>query len=185
VTRFLQPALLVLVLTLTPLYIWWNPSAPVPSNVRAFGPVEVEKFRQQEKEHVQLLRETRAAAAVLASGGCRNDGLAESAARYARAYHLPARIVAATIFTESSCRPEAISDAGAVGLMQVNTRVWPYSRREMLDPDRNLQVGTAILAQYVQSTGNLRDGLRLYFGVSPDSTASDEYADKVLSMARR
>jgi soluble lytic murein transglycosylase-like protein len=69
--------------------------------------------------------------------------------------------------------------------MQVNVKVWPYSKQEMLDPDRNLQAGSKILANYIRESGNVRDGLRHYYGILPDSTASDEYADKVLSMTRR
>jgi soluble lytic murein transglycosylase-like protein len=79
-----------------------------------------------------------------------------------------------------------VSKDGAVGLMQVMPSVWKqYSREELFDPDRNLQVGTKILANYIRESGNVRDGLRHYYGILPDSTASDEYADKVISMTRK
>ena len=69
--------------------------------------------------------------------------------------------------------------------MQVNTRVWNYTRADMFDPDRNLNAGTQILAGYIRQSGNVRDGLRHYYGISEGSSASDEYADKVLQISQR
>jgi soluble lytic murein transglycosylase-like protein len=93
--------------------------------------------------------------------------------------------VAATIVAESSCKPSVVSKDGAVGLMQVDCHTWrTYSRTELLNPARNVEVGTTILALYVREGGSNREGLRRYFGVTPGSDQADIYADHILKIAR-
>lgn len=168
----------------------WNWAHPrLDYSVRADAPSEAEMNQQVENdiEQQRVTEDARAAERIIDSParGCGQRGgrtLALSIARSARANHVSVTLVAATVVTESSCQQTVVSRAGAVGLMQIDRHTWrQYSRQELLNPDRNIEVGTKILAGYVRQTGNTRDGLRHYFGVTEGSTAADDYADRVLA----
>jgi soluble lytic murein transglycosylase len=71
---------------------------------------------------------------------------------YAAAYELDPARVAAVVYCESSFRPEAVSDAGARGLMQImpETGAWiakklnesdGYSDEKLFDPKLNIRFG--------------------------------------------
>ncbi|MDR5863562.1 transglycosylase SLT domain-containing protein [Halomonas campisalis] len=86
----------------------------------------------------------------------------------ARLAGLPPEIVMAVIEVESAFRPDAVSSAGAVGLMQI----MPFWIRELglpaddlKDPWRNLRYGTTILAHYLAvERGDLTRALARYNG---------------------
>lgn len=122
---------------------------------------------------------TDAAARVLRSNGC-SDRYASLAGRAAVDEGIQADVVAGVIVVESSCNPLAVSPAGAVGLMQVNPRVWKFSRRELQNPDANIRIGTKILVDYVRPHG-LREGLHRYNGLGDDGS----YGAHVLYAAYR
>lgn len=72
-------------------------------------------------------------------------------------YEVPPSLVFAVIHTESSFRSDAVSTAGAVGLMQVteDTLNWVVMRtdgdttltaNDLTDPDINIRTGTCVLA---------------------------------------
>ena len=178
-----QLTLLLAVLAI-PAYKWATPTL-IPFSGKAFTVEKLEWFWQQEKEQESLKRDIRTAKETFSHLGCGFDTLPVSTAFAARENHVSVRLVAAQVVAESSCNPDAVSDKGAIGLMQVNPKYWPYSRQELRDPARNLQVGTAILASYIRQTGSVRDGLRHYYGIGSDPSESDAYADKILSMTRR
>ncbi len=183
--RLSQLGMLLTILSV-PVYKWAHPPLPIPQNDQPLTPETIDRDWQAEQDRKAVENDARIAEETLSQLGCEDyDFSPVSIAQAARAQNLSVRLVSAQVMVESSCRETAISSAGAVGLMQVNVKVWPYSKQEMLDPDRNLQAGTKILANYIRESGNVRDGLRHYYGILPDSTASDEYADKVLSMTRR
>lgn len=123
------------------------------------------------------------AAAVYVQVGCNKPWLARLTARWAARRGLPASVVAAQIFLESSCRPTAVSKDGSVGLMQVNLRFWGdlyhVTANDMLDPEKSLAVGTSILKRFVQRYG-LWDGVRHYNGSGP---RAEKYARRVLALA--
>ena len=178
-----QIGLLLVTLTI-PIYKWAFPEM-VPQNriPRSVAAIDAEQAAEQEQKAVK--RDAQIAQEVYTRFGCGWENLSLLTAQYSRARHLSPRLVAAQIVVESGCRPDAVSPAGAVGLTQVDVKVWrQYPRAEMFDPDRNLNAGTAILANYIQQSGNVRDGLRHYYGISEGSSASDEYADKVLSLTK-
>lgn len=69
---------------------------------------------------------------------------------YAAQYHLPQSLVYAVIFSESHFEPNAVSSAGAIGLMQVTeeTGWWAAAQMGMdaetlnlADPQTNIQLG--------------------------------------------
>lgn len=167
----------------TPAYMWWNP-APPPLNGKSFGPNEIRQLELDARDFAATEREAGLAGRFYALHSCRQPNLPVLTAQNARNRHISAKIVAATVVAESSCNASAVSPKGAVGLMQINLKVWRYSRQEMMNPARNLQIGTQILADYIHQTGNVRDGLRHYYGIVGNSTDADDYADKILKMAR-
>lgn len=74
----------------------------------------------------------------------------DSILKYARMYDLDPYLIAGVIYTESRFREDAVSDAGACGLMQVmpDTGAWiankigmPFERGTLFDPDANIQLG--------------------------------------------
>jgi len=96
---------------------------------------------------------------------------------------VPASLIAAVIRVESQGNPEAVSPAGARGLMQL----MPSHLEEQgidpglwLDPKTNIQAGALLLKWKIESTGNQWDGVRFYFGIKCDVfTCTEEYVDRV------
>jgi soluble lytic murein transglycosylase-like protein len=75
--------------------------------------------------------------------------------KYAAAYQLDPNLIAAIMMTESAGNPAAVSQRGAVGLMQVING--------SSDPETNIQQGAQILANYLQRFGgDLELGLAAY-----------------------
>lgn len=85
------------------------------------------------------------------------DDYREAVCAAAQEYDLPPSLVFAVIRTESNFRPDVVSTAGAVGLMQVteDTLDWAMMRtggdrsltaNDLIDPELNIRVGTAVLS---------------------------------------
>lgn len=159
-----------------------NLPGPLPRTVpgTALTPEAMTFIYRQERRQAEYVAAARAARQVLVANGC-SSKYAEMTGRAAVDSRLPARMVAALVFVESSCRAEVVSKKGAVGLVQVNPRVWRYSRRTLQDPYTNLQIGTRILAGYIRAHG-LREGLHRYNGLSD---TSEDYSERVLQAAYR
>jgi soluble lytic murein transglycosylase-like protein len=98
-------------------------------------------------------------------------------------------LVLAVIAVESRFNPIAESDYGARGLMQVVARFHPdkvpapNGDRALLDPWTNILVGTRILREYLDRTGNLEAALQMYGGAPED--AERGYSKKVLAELER
>jgi soluble lytic murein transglycosylase-like protein len=120
------------------------------------------------------------AARVMVANGCPTT-YAALAGREAVNNGLSPRVVAAVMFVESSCNPDAVSPAGAIGLLQINKHVWPHSMIDLRSPETNTQIGTRILASYVRAHG-LREGLHRFNGLGENS---DVYSTRVLIAAYR
>ena len=153
--------------------------APPPRPIQALSAAQIDRDMAQDRLQAQY----RAAEATLArqfkAEGC-SDQYAGLAARSAVDNHLPPRVVGALIFVESSCRPDAVSKAGAIGLLQVSPRTWhSWTPEALRDPRTNIQAGTFILASYVQESG-LREGLHRYNGLGDPS---QDYSDRVMQVA--
>jgi hypothetical protein len=152
----------------------------IPKPVSVQMPTEksiVEGIKHDQREK-QYRRAAVAAGVVYHQNGCRSTFAVETG-RVAVDYGISPRVLAALVFVESSCNPNAISGRKSVGLTQVNPQVWRYKRVELMSPERNLQIGASILASYVQRFG-LKEGLHHYNGLG---NPSDEYAMKVLAAA--
>lgn len=159
-----------------------NLPGPPPEPLRAIPltPEIVTALCKREHRRAEYLAAERTARRVLVANGC-SSKYAAITGQAAVESHLSARMVAALVFVESSCRANAISKKGAVGLVQVNPRVWRYSRRALQDPYTNLQVGTRILAGYIRVHG-VREGLHRYNGLGDPN---ENYSARVLQAAYR
>jgi hypothetical protein len=102
---------------------------------------------------------------------------------------IDARILAALVATESACDPMAISHSGAVGLTQVNIKVWKskydFAAINLLNPAENLHTGGEILGGLIKQYG-VAGGLRHYNGMGEGCpTCDDNYVPKILALAGR
>ncbi|HQN04342.1 MAG TPA: lytic transglycosylase domain-containing protein [Anaerolineaceae bacterium] len=106
---------------------------------------------------------------------------------------LDPNLVAAVIQIESAGNPDAYSNSGAVGLMQVMPRdglaanfhcingpcfASRPAMAELFDPAFNISYGTAMLSSLVNKNQNLRDGLYAY----GPAGVGYSYADAVLQV---
>jgi soluble lytic murein transglycosylase-like protein len=162
---------------------WWYTPAPATPKPAGITVAEMNAQVRRDGEAKKLQRDVKLTLRVLAPYGayCRSAALATETVRVAREYGVSPRIVAAVIAEESGCRASAVSPDGDVGLLQINTRVWHYSRKALLDPVTNLRVGTRILAGYVHRYGVV-EGLHHYNGLG---NPTDSYATKILEVANR
>lgn len=154
--------------------------APKALKPQTYTEADIRSGILQDRKQSQYVRMERAASKLFRSYGCKAD-LAPATARAAVDLGINIRVLTALIFVESSCRKDAISNADAVGPMQINHRVWrTYSREELLNnPELNITVGAEILSSYVRRYG-LKGGLHAYNGFG-DPTS--EYGDKILQVA--
>lgn len=99
----------------------------------------------------------------LPSVGKLTSEIKASARKWAAARNLPLDWVLATILIESGGNPGAIGDGGkSYGLMQVNTAVQTdritkhgYAPSDMFAVDRNIEIGTEIMADFRQGLKKL------------------------------
>ena len=89
---------------------------------------------------------------------------------YAHENHLPVSLVAAVIWCESRFHPEAVSSAGACGLMQLTPPTFRELAAELglpincniLDPNANIRCGTAYLQKLLDLFPELPTALAAY-----------------------
>ena len=70
-------------------------------------------------------------------------------------------LLTALIVVESSANHIAVSRKGAVGLTQVMPTVWKVEAQELLNPFRNIEIGSQILKNYIDKYG-IKGGLSSY-----------------------
>lgn len=78
-------------------------------------------------------------------------------------------LIVGLIQVESDFNPMASSHKGALGLMQVVFKVWKdeyelTAKEDLYDIATNIRVGSAILAYYINSKGDVSAGLNAYNG---------------------
>lgn len=109
--------------------------------------------------------------------------IVDSVFECSKKYNIPASLLVFVIQVESDFNPQAVSAAGAIGLMQVLPKVWlqpnnPISLHklgikdaaELFSPAVNIQAGSYILSYYVQKcNGDYTCALKKYFGGSVNS----------------
>jgi soluble lytic murein transglycosylase-like protein len=118
--------------------------------------------------------------------------------RYAQENGLPADLVMALAWVESSWRRNAVSEAGAVGVMQLMPVTVEYVSKKLLglrtslDPRNatsNVRMGTRYLRHLVsQFRGNIRQALIAYnqgltsLQQNGSYSVAERYADRVLAL---
>lgn len=146
--------------------------------------------------------------------GANRARVIDAVTRASEHYTLPTRLTMGLIWVESDCRPDAVSSAGAVGLMQVMPREVGYQFRDrptsaqLRDIDTNVMWGSYILqemdsrycglwhrynSRYLSKSelgywqcalGAFWGGTQVYF--SGRLTPNEQsYADMVIGAARR
>lgn len=113
-------------------------------------------------------------------------------ARAAERYGVDGLLLAALVQVESGFDPEAVSNKGAVGLMQVLPTTAGLSVEQLMDPVRNLDAGTAYLAHLLALyRGDLELALAGYnagpgavrrFDGLPPYRETRAYVERVLSI---
>lgn len=98
------------------------------------------------------------------------------------------RISAATIAVESGCNSYAISNRGALGIMQIMIPAWKdkfnFEDINLLNAKDNIRVGDTILAGLIQQYGT-SEGIRRYNGLGVGCPSCDGmYTAKILTLAR-
>ncbi|MHB8874027.1 MAG: lytic transglycosylase domain-containing protein [Myxococcaceae bacterium] len=98
--------------------------------------------------------------------------IAVAIVRQARRYEIDPLLIAAVIHAESSFNPLAVSPAGAVGLMQLMPTTArellgrlgraPGRTEDLLEPELNIELGTAYLAELVERFGSIEPALVAY-----------------------
>ncbi|MCP4713757.1 MAG: lytic transglycosylase domain-containing protein [Deltaproteobacteria bacterium] len=91
-------------------------------------------------------------------------------------------ILTALICVESSANYKAVSNKGALGLTQVMPKIWNCDRKTLIDPYKNIEIGSSILKYYIKRHG-LEGGLSAYN--SGRKNRSLPYARKVITIANR
>jgi soluble lytic murein transglycosylase-like protein len=158
------------------------PEAPKPVSVQRLTEGSIkDEFKlewNQRRQQRRISQSVASAAAVYRRLGCRTT-YADATGRIALEYGLPPRVLAAVVFVESSCNPNAVSTRESIGLAQINCKVWKHKKTELRDPQRNLEIGAGILAGYIRRYG-LVEGLHAYNGFG---NPTSEYSNKVLTAA--
>lgn len=127
------------------------------------------------------------ASRVYGKVGCGDIILAEKTAQASIKSGVPANLIAGLIATESTCNPLAVSNKGAIGLMQVVPKTWAksydFTKINLFNPDDNMEVGTKILADLIKKFG-LKNALAHYYGTGNDGIggSGDKYSNKVQLM---
>ncbi len=98
----------------------------------------------------------------------------ESVTRYAEAYAADPALVYAVIRCESSFRPDAVSSAGAIGLMQITEETFDWAKNgmgaeaandtyhDLFDPDTAIRYGTYLLSRFLTEFGSEENALAAY-----------------------
>ena len=116
--------------------------------------------------------------------------LIESTARAAIDANLDPAIAAATVGVESGCNAFAVSNKGAVGIMQIEVKIWRgqfdfADTVNLFNRDDNLRVGAQIEAGLINQYGTA-EGIRRYNGTGTDCASCDPaYTNKILTLAGR
>ncbi len=150
--------------------ITFKPTPPTEASIRA-------DMRREKLQRQYDLAENQADH-VFHRVGCSTE-FSEAVAHAAVNNHVPVRVLAGVVYVESTCRANVVSYRDAVGLTQVNPKIWHYTKTDLLNPYFNTELGARILSAYIRRHG-LREGLHHYNGLG---NPSNEYSEKVLRAA--
>ena len=98
----------------------------------------------------------------------------ETVSRYAEEYGVDPALVYALIRCESTFRPEAVSSAGALGLMQITEETFNWAKsglgegaaedvyEDLFEPENAIRYGTYLLNRFLGEFGSERNALAAY-----------------------
>lgn len=106
------------------------------------------------------------------------DLIIESTLKYGDEYNVPYKLLIFVMDVESDFRPDVVSKAGAIGLMQIMPKVWLdkdnknklqnigiTKAKQLYDPELNIKAGSYILSLYIKQCNNdYSCALKKYFG---------------------
>ena len=150
-------------------------------------------FDRRSGEFTDPLEWLRGSEAQSVAGGTIGSGGPEAVMQWAplitaaaERYAVPAALIAAIITVESGGNPNAISPAGARGLMQVmpdHLNRFGIPEDKWLDPERNIDAGTRHLSELIAVHGTLTNAVGRYFGEGCDvlGTCTEQYIASVFS----
>jgi soluble lytic murein transglycosylase-like protein len=167
-------------LLFSPLAAFWcaGPDAPKPISIQAPTEQTIKEGVKHEQRVKAYRHAGRIAAQVYRHNGCKAT-YSDITGQVAVDYGLSPRLLAALVFVESSCNPNAVSGRDSVGLTQINPKYHHYKRAELKNPQRSLEIGASILSAYVHRYGLVK-GLHAYNGFG---NPTNSYANKVLAAA--
>ena len=138
------------------------------------------------KQREELFPKLRKSANLLMEYNPRLDS--ETALKYAcKIYEcsedpITPELLTALIVVESSANHVAVSSKGAIGLTQIMPNIWRYQEKELLDPYRNIEIGSKILKHYIDKHG-IQGGLSSYNCGNRNN--AQRYARYVLRLAEK
>jgi soluble lytic murein transglycosylase-like protein len=110
--------------------------------------------------------------------------IAESIVSSSRKYDLDPRLVASVMIVESRANPFAISNADAIGIMQIHLPTWGATADQeginLFKIEDNVDFGARILKDYVHRFG-LWEGVKRYNGWYPENPESAQAAGDYLA----
>jgi len=120
--------------------------------------------------------------------------LQQLAKQTAERHNVDASLIFAIIKQESGWKPNVVSKAGAIGLMQImpGTGAWAcgLTRKELFDPHKNLDCGVRYFRQQLRNFGDVKLALCAYNagpgnvkdGRCPPFKETTQYARNILKM---
>jgi hypothetical protein len=110
--------------------------------------------------------------------------VAESIVRSSRKYDVDPRLIASITIVESRANPFAVSNADAVGIMQVHLPTWGRKALQeginLFKIEDNVDFGVRILRDYIRRFG-LWEGVKRYKGWNPENPNSIQNAEAYLA----
>ena len=163
------------------------------------GPIDIKRAPAPlEPSNERNIKEITKPDAILPTGGApRKVGQDKILSRFgdhiteaANLTSLDPALIYSVIKVESNGNPQAVSDAGAKGLMQlVDTTAGDYGVRQVFDPGENIRAGSQYLRKLLDRYGSLKLALAAYnagpgnvdkYGGIPPFKETQEYVRKVL-----
>lgn len=127
-------------------------------------------------------------------GNKKVQNLQQLAKQTAERHDIDTKLIFAIIKQESGWKPKVISSAGAIGLMQIMPSTGKLacglSRKELFEPDKNLDCGIRYFRQQLKTFGNVKLALCAYNagpgnvknGRCPAFKETTQYARNILKM---
>lgn len=134
----------------------------------------------------------RAVTSATASARCSREGILSLVEEYCRSYGVDPHLAQAVLEVESDYRPQAVSDKGAQGLMQI----MPETQKDLglqrpFDPEANIAAGVRYLDELLQRFPEVEFALAAYnagpgtvdtYNGIPPYPETQRYVRKVLDL---